>query len=226
MKTAACIATIESRKETLHKTIESLRKQVDQVFVMVNDYSFQSEHDDVLCINMRADEKGDASKFFVYCMTPNAYDVWFFCDDDLIYRSDYVQKALEKLKEYPDAILSFHGRTIKKRPIESYYRHSRKESFHCLRTLTQDFKVDPDGTLGTGVMFFRNLNLDWHEDLTEKNMADILIAKRAIEQGKQMIVCAHEEGIVKHQETESTIFERYQFDDEIQTKIYNSIKKV
>ena len=75
-------------------------------------------------------------------------------------------------------------------------------------------------------MFFKSglLNLTW-DMFKSRNMADIWLAKFAIEQGKEMIVCPHKEGWITHTENEKTIFLWHQFNDVEQTDLYNSIKK-
>lgn len=227
MRTIACIATINGRQDLLKNTLKMLAPQVTEVFVV-----FRYEPNFKLPSNctyiIRDNEKGDADKFYLYCKNPGLADVWFFCDDDIFYPADYVTKALKHIKDHK-GVLSFHGRTIKLRPVESYYRRSRIEAFGCTSRVKKARRVDPNGTLGTGVMFFRSgavkLNI---EDFEYPNMADVWMAKFAIEQGVPMTVCPHEHQWIRGQDPNGEItpgiFRTYQFNDERQAEVYNGIR--
>ena len=215
----ACIASIESREKQLEETVNSLKNQVDHIYVMCNGYLPKFRSGKVSFIQM-VEDKGDAAKFWLYCHFPHASRFWLFCDDDLIYPHDYVEQC--KIHLFKGGVLSYHGRTIKDRPIQSYYRHSRLQGFRCLGSVKGYHRVDPNGTLGTGVMFFETgISLDWRH--FSKNMADIHLAKFAIEQGYSMTVCPHLQDWIRPQEVSEAIFDTYQFDDAKQTELYNSI---
>lgn len=203
---AASLATIPSRGASRIRTVSSIKDQVSNWYVTSG-----------------IEPPKDACKFTPY--TTKKADVWFFCDDDLIYPPDYVETSLKHLEKYPNAVLSYHGRRMNKKPIDSYYDpKNRKQAYRCLSTV-EGYHEIINGTLGTGVMFFKSgtLNISM-SDFKESNMADIWIAKLAKEQGKQMIVCPHKEGWIKYQEQPqgSTIFDQHFFKDEIQTRIFNS----
>jgi hypothetical protein len=222
--TIACIATIKGREALLYNTVHSLLHQVDELFIMYNyeprSISWPRKVTSVILDN----EKGDAAKFYAYCHFRELADNWFFCDDDLIYPNDYISKSLEFLKEYPNAVLSYHARALKKRPIEMFYgSKSRERGYRCLAEVKSNHRIDPNGTLGTGVMFMKKplvINYDW---FMVKNMADIWLAKFAIEQKKEMIVCKHNDGWIIQQPCVG-IWDKHVNDCEIQTKIYNEIK--
>lgn len=225
MKTIACIATINGRQKQIQNTIKALSPQVDELLIV-----FRYEPNFPLPENctyiVRNNTYGDADKFYWYSLAKELGDVWFFCDDDIFYPPDYVEYSLEHLKKHPNAILSYHGRTIHLRPIRSYYRHSRIESFRCTGSLGEYRRIDPNGTLGTGVMFFKSGVIELNiEDFLHPNMADIWLTKFAVESRKKMIACPHGSGWIKGQPAQAVgIFELYQFDDEVQTEVYNSIK--
>ena len=227
MKIAASLATIKERAESLEKTLESLakNKEIDIIYVMA-DYMQPKEFDKVDWLPM-SNRLGDARKFFPYCNGEKA-DLWLFCDDDLIYPQNYAFECKRISTGWKDCVWSYHGRTIKPRPLElpqSYYRQSRIEGYRCLFDVDGYHRVDPNGTLGTGVMFFKSgvLKITW-DMFKSANMADIWLTKFAVEQKKEMIVVPHKEGWIKHTMNDKTIFEWHQWNDEEQTKLYNSIK--
>lgn len=226
MKTIACIATVEGREKLLNNTIKSLKGQVDEIFVIYRGTRLISTD---VNYEIHDNSKGDAAKFYKYCQDKNYSDVWFFCDDDLLYPSDYIEKSLKHLEKYPKSILSYHGRTIKLRPVESYYRFSRIQSFRCLHEVNNYEHIGVNGTLGTGVMFFNSGVIELnYEDFKYPNMADIWMAKFAIEKGVKMVVCPHKADWIIDQDPygyiSQGIFREHQFSDELQTKVYNSIK--
>ena len=222
MKKIVCIATIKKRESEVIKAINSLYKQVDEVFVVFRHIPKSKLPSNVTYV-VRSNEKGDADKFWLYSIKPDLADVWFFCDDDILYPSDYVETSLRHLNKFPNAVLSYHGRTIKKRPIDSYYRKSRIKGLRCTHEVKSYTPIGKDGTCGTGVMFFNSGVIDLKiEDFKYSNMADIWITKFATEQGKVLGVCPHPEGWIKAQESKG-IFETHQFNDDKQTKLYNSI---
>lgn len=225
MKIIANIATIREREKNLFNTVESLLPQVDAIHICYNGYKPSHDWPDKVMWSVKDNSKGDAGKFFLYCQAPQAFDVWFFCDDDLIYPADYVEKSLKRLKQFPKDVLSYHGRRLKPRPIGSYYNRHRVSGYRCLADVPNDVCFGHDGTLGTGVMFFNSgtLDIDWNW-FEHPNMADIWLAKFAIEQKKRMIVLKHEEGWIRPQPVRSGIWEGAQHDDRIQAEVYNSIK--
>lgn len=224
MTVAVSIATTKDRKESLRKTLDSLipDDQINFIYVQA-DYPQEEKRDKVVW-SLMSNKMGDARKFYPYCIKSEKHDIWLFCDDDIIYPKHYgVGCVLHAVNS--DAVFSYHGRTIKKRPIESYYRKSRIEGFRCLAEVKDFHQVAPNGTLGTGVMFFKTgvLKLTW-DMFKSRNMADIWITKFAIEQGKEMIVVPHGADKFGHTENKKNIFEWHQWNDGEQTKLYNSIK--
>lgn len=227
MSVIANIATIREREKNLFNTVESLLPQVDAVHITYNGYKPTYTWPKGVLISKKDNSKGDAGKFYYYCGHKEKYDNWLFCDDDLIYPPDYVERCLKKIDKFPDAVLSFHGRKYKPRPIEGYYtsKKSKVAGYRCLGDVPNDVCLRGQGTLGTGVMFFKSgvLDLSWN-DFKLANMADVWIAKFAAEQRRRLIVCKHEAGWILPQPVSSGIWEEGILDDSLQTSLYNSIK--
>ena len=106
------IASLPERVEMLRKTVESLRPQVDEIFVGLNNYGitpdFLKEGEFAHFDNSR----GDAVKFY----NVEKFRGYFFsCDDDLIYPLDYVKKLIAAIKKYK-CIVTLHGKTYRDNP--------------------------------------------------------------------------------------------------------------
>lgn len=204
------IATIPGRERSLENTAASLRDQCD--FLHIEDGTRYP---------------GDGCKFMPYIKSNQSQKgIFFFCDDDLIYPPDYIETSIKHLERYPNAVFSYHGRRMKKRPVSTYYRSKdRMEAYRCLSDVKGYHNLMHNGTLGTGVMFFRGGTLKVAmKDFGYKNMADIWIAKLCYEQSRDMIVCPHNEGWIKYQTQPAgtTIWEQHFDKDHIQTEVYNS----
>lgn len=221
----ANLASIPSRRESLIRTVKSLENQVDRIFIALNGYTdVPTEVREHHHVNHRKNT-GDAAKFHYYAKAPTAGNTWLFCDDDLIYPPDYVAQCIIHLTKHPTAVLSYHGRRMFSRPVGSYYRE-RSHAYRCLFDVNGYHDLGIDGTLGSGVMFFKSRTLEMNaRDFKFKNMADIWAAKFAIEQGRKMIVCPHRADWIKYQPQPvgNTIFEQHYHEDDIQTTIYNAI---
>lgn len=221
----ACLASIPERRHSLARTVASLAPQVDRLFIALNGYhETPPEVREFDTVRFHTNE-GDAAKFHFFCKFPTWADSWFFCDDDLEYPSDYISQSLKHLEKHPGAVLSYHGRRMKPRPVASYYK-DRRTAYRCLFDVEGFHDLGTSGTLGTGVMFFRRGVLKIKPEAFKfKNMADIWLAKFATEQGRPMIVCPHPRDWIKYQEQPqgSTIFEQHYEADQVQTNLYNSI---
>ena len=83
----ANIATIPEREQLLEKTVNSLKNQVDIIFICLNGHAkipnFLIGSKNII-IQLSDNKKGDAGKFWLYCTANLQIADWFFCDDDII----------------------------------------------------------------------------------------------------------------------------------------------
>jgi hypothetical protein len=227
-KSVVCgVATIYDRKESLKKTIESIIDQVDKLVVYQNGYYevFDFLRNPKIVIKtslITGIDMGDAGKFY----TLNEYhDCYYFSiDDDLIYPKTYVQDMVNKCREYDNKkVITHHGRSFSKFPIESYYR-SASERYACLHEVRRDVKVQFGGT---GVMCFHTsiLKLPF-EYFKNPNMADIWVGKYCMENNIEILCLKHNVGYIKYIPQKSTIYDTENKNDKIQTDVVNNITTI
>lgn len=194
----AQIASLPDREHLLKKTVESLRPQVDKIFVGLNSYThtpdFLKEGEYIHLDN----STGDAAKFYGveglagYLLT---------CDDDIIYPPDYVQYMISGLHKH-GAITTLHGK-VYPRPATSFIKTVAK--VRCLDACPCDTEVDVPGTgvtcLHTDMIKVR------YEDFKIRNMADLWLAKLAHEQGVKIMALAHPADYLTYQPPPTTIWQ-------------------
>lgn len=193
----ACIASIPERENMLHKTIGSLRGQVDGVRVALNGYDhkpkFLNEGEYVFLDN----SMGDAGKFYFDSLE----GIIFTCDDDLFYPPNYCDYMESGIKKYKCAV-TLHGKTYP-RPIKSF--REVIGNYRCLDTVDSDGRVDVGGT---GVMAYDTDMLKVRfTDFKSKNMADLWFAKLCWDQGVRIMCLAHTKGNIGYMRPKTTIWE-------------------
>jgi glycosyltransferase involved in cell wall biosynthesis len=199
-KRYACIASIPSREKMLEKTIESIRHQVDDVYVALNDYDNVPEFLKDCHAIILDNSKGDAGKHYWsgflkgYILT---------CDDDLIYPPGYVEKMIEGIRQYPNCAVTLHGRDYP-RPVTGFQRDFK--GYPCLGTVIEDTEVDIGGD---GVMCYHTdfLKVKF-EDFKSKNMSQLWFSKLCKEQGVPIMVLKHQEGYLGYMNPSNTIWEQ------------------
>lgn len=215
-RVVAGIATIPERVKQLEKAVLSLVNQVDKLNIALN--NFKKVPDflfDLPCYNIIRTNGTDEQKF-----RQVEGDIYLSCDDDLIYPPDYVQTILKGIEDYPDTILTFHGRNFHSYPVKSYYRdYSTK--YRCLDRVEYDTYVQIGGT---GCMAFEVDKFELSiEDFPFNFMADIQLSIKARNKGIPIVCLAHEAGWIKYQDVEDTIYDRFKGNDTKQTALVNSI---
>ena len=209
MEVIAGIATIPQRVQELINTINSLAPQVDMINVSLN--GFDKPPFSHPKVNWYITDGTDEQKF-----KKIEGDVYLSCDEDIIYPPDYVDIVKAKLEKYD--IISFHGRSFKQFPIQSYYK-SAASKYRCLDKVAVDISVHVGGT---GVMAFYpeifSLSLD---ELPYKYMADVQVAIAARRRGLRITCIAHEAEWIKYQQVTNTIYDRFKNNDATQTRLIN-----
>jgi hypothetical protein len=176
----ANLATHKARSGVLQQVIDTLVNQVDLVRVYANDYKPKVKGAEVVT----GEDLTDRGKFYFVDDS-----IYFSCDDDILYPTDYVQRTLEKLEKYPNAIITYHGRILLGKGRNYYFGH---KSFHCLRSLHYDTFID---VAGSGVSCF-NGKL-WKPDVLQypdQKMSDLLFSLEAARAGKKIICASHQMG--------------------------------
>jgi hypothetical protein len=191
------IASLPEREEGLRLAVESLRPQVDSIFVGLNNYKKVPEYLNNGEWVMLDNSTGDAAKFYD---VEYLHGYIFTCDDDLIYPSSYVSDMIKKIELY-ESVVTLHGKIYK--PLINFQTPAAK--YHCLGNVTEDRRVDVGGT---GVMAWHSDHLKIkYSDFKAPNMADIWMAKACKDQGVPIYVIAHNSGYLKYFEPQTTIWE-------------------
>ena len=140
MKTVL-IASIPEREQMLKKTVNSLKNQVDYIFVALNNYDHIPVFlkDDIYTLTNN--KLGDAERY--YDMV-NCIGYLFGCDDDLIYPSNYVNTMINAVDKY-NCVCSLHGRKYS-RPVVGFQQNF--DGYPCLGDVMKDVEVDVGGTGG------------------------------------------------------------------------------
>jgi len=213
----ALIVSIPEREKMLERTVKSLRNQVDEIRVSLNEYSyvpsFLNEKEVVLLDNAL----GDAGKFYF----ANKFKGYILtCDDDLIYPKGYVDFMCAGVDKYK-CICTLHGRKYS-RPVVGF--QNSFIGFPCLGDVLSDVIVDVGGD---GVMCYHTdyFNISYN-DFYSKNMSQLWVAKKAISQGVKIMVLAHRVGYLEYMYPEWTIWDEASHSNfREQTKLLKSFLK-
>jgi hypothetical protein len=211
----ANIATIPSREKQLIKTIESLINQVDKINVCLNNYDhIPLDHPKVYYV-VSDNKLGDAGKF----MFLNYYDGYYLtCDDDLIYPETYAKDMINAIDKY--GVVTHHGRSFESFPIDSYYRTVSKHKIRCLSE-NPTLKTVQFG--GTGVMGFHTKTIRPNMNIFKRaNMADIWMGICCNHFNIKIHALPHNEGYIKYQQVDGTIWDSKHKDDKHETDIVNN----
>jgi glycosyltransferase involved in cell wall biosynthesis len=207
------------RLDSLVRSLKSIYNQCDLINVCLNDYD--GDMPDFLLspkINLvlTDNSKGDAFKF-LFLSSSDGY--FFTIDDDLIYPPNYVEYMIKKCQEYDNKkIITLHGRSFNKFPIESYYKSANKRFYFFDNQINDE--VLQFG--GTGVMCFHTDLLKVSiEEFLYPNMADVWIGKFAKERNIEIVGVKHDKNFIQQIKHKETIFDTQSKGDEIQTKIVN-----
>ena len=214
MRISANIASLSTRKEQLINTIKSLINQVDEVNVCLNNYlECPFEHPKV---NYFYSDNvfGDAGKF-IFLEDFEGY--YFSCDDDLIYPETYIQDTIKQVDKY--GIVSYHGRSFLKFPIESYYKTPAIRN----RCLGNYDITEPMQVAGTGVMAFRTDKFKPPFTIFEQiNMSDIWVSCYAKENNIKIWCLKHDQNYFKYQEVPDTIYDSKVYNCDYETEVVNN----
>lgn len=214
MKTSVNIASLVEREEQLINTINSLIDQVDIINVCLNNYLKPPIEHEKINYFYSDNVFGDAGKFM---FLKNFEGYYFTCDDDIIYPPTYIQDTIKEIDKYN--LVTYHGRTFLKFPIESYYK-SKAIRNRCLAAWEW---TEPVHIGGTGVMGFRTDKFKPPFNIFERpNMSDIWLSCYAKKQGQKVWGLKHSKDYFKYQQVPNTIYEQKEFDCSFETDIVNN----
>ena len=214
----AQIASLPERVDTLEQTVDSLINQVNMLFVALNNYDYVPtflQNNRKIFFALMDNSLGDSAKFYD---ADQRKGYVFACDDDIIYPQGYVSYMIEAIKRH-GGIVTLLGKRYDDRPIESF-RNGYTSIYRALNPVGADTEVHIGGT---GVMAYRADDFKFcQDDCLAPNMADIWVAKAAMEQGVKITVIAHPHGYLKHVIYPNRIWVSSSEMDGYQTELVNS----
>lgn len=209
------IATLPDRYVQLINTVASLYFQADKINIALNNYKEIPKiflKDKKINAVLSDNSFGDAHKF----QFQEKNQLYFTCDDDLIYPPNYVKNMIEWL--YKHDIVTIHGRSFNEFPIKSYYK-SASRKYRCL---TDENYYGSVQFGGTGVMAFNTNEIQIPMDIfTQPNMADVHLGCWAKLNNIEITHLPH--CGLEYQPVENTIFDNHKNNDSIQTDLVNKI---
>lgn len=177
------IATMNSRKSSLHRVMTCLKYQTvkpDKVIIYNND-----END------FNATDNG---KFYYFETeeSKNEEVIILSMDDDILYPKDYIERCIEYIDTYK-CIITFHGRKLNGLDLDYYRGH---QSFPCLRYVDYQGYIDVAGTGVTSfhTSYFKPKGIFKSE---YKRMSDCVFSLEAAKEDKKIMMIAHKEGYFK-----------------------------
>jgi len=181
------------RKESLLKTLASLKDQADVVRIWFNGVQSRPEW-----IPKEVEVHYDFNKNLTdlgkfYFLQPGSEEYYFTCDDDLIYPKTYVQDMIKEAEEY-EAIVTHHGRKLIANPKDYYRSHP---AMRCLSEENTDQILDVPGT---GVMMFdtRYFNPTNIKESKDRKMSDLTFALEAAKQGRKIVGLSHTRNYIRY----------------------------
>jgi hypothetical protein len=216
MRTSFNIASLPDREEQLINTVNSIIEQVDKVNLCLNNYTHNPfDGNNKVNVIFSDNKHGDAGKF----IWVNSFEGYYFSgDDDIIYPPTYIEDTKKEVDKY--GVVSYHGRSFLKFPIESYYKTSPSVKIRCLAEYEY---TEPVQIAGTGVMAFRTDKFKPPFSIFKKsNMSDIWIGCYAKEQGIDIWGLKHSETYFKYQKVPNTIYEDKVNSCEYETTVVNN----
>jgi hypothetical protein len=213
MKITVNIASQPKRLETLKETIDCLNKQTvkpDAIRVWWNG----NDLPELDCYVENGKDLTDNGKFAFL----RSDEYYFTADDDILYPKDYIEHTLQRLKSYPECVVSYHGRKLKAKGVRYYAGHT---AFACLGHVGTDQIIDIPGT---GVMAFDSNH--FMPDVfryKENRMADVLIGCEAVRHKVQVICLAHGFGWIRNNSPDGGIYMQSRQNDKIQSALCDEI---
>lgn len=179
MLTSINIATYPARFSNLMETLESLEGQADVIRICLNEYKFVPEPLRKFECFIAGNNLTDNGKFSF--LPTNQREIYFSCDDDIIYPPDYVAHTVSLINKYK-CIVTYHGRLLQGLDRDYYRGH---KFWHCNQETKQHAIID---VAGTGVTAFDTDYFNQYPiDTNYHKMSDVVFSHAAM---NHKIMCA------------------------------------
>jgi hypothetical protein len=171
-KVYVCMATLPEREESLERVVESLRGQVDKLYIYLNGHrrvpAFLRGKNGADCEIWRSNNNDGAVKKLWWANKLNGY--LLICDDDIVYPSNYVERTVRAIECYRRrAVVGYHGVIIPEGGFQRYLPDRTVLSYET--ALMSDTPVH---ALGTGVIGYHSSTIRVSGgDFPYPNMVDI-----------------------------------------------------
>lgn len=207
MKRIGRMASYPPRIELLPVAINSIHHQLDELQVVLNEFTRRQlkelpQHDNVRYVIPRKDLK-DTGKFFGECQP----DDWvFLLDDDLQYPADYVETLIAAHLDLPtkEAVVGLHG-VIYSDLFDGAARSRFVAKFD--KALDGPLLVNQ---LGTGCSLVPGrLMPSFYDMASSQRFVDVRFARHCHQNGIAMVCLPRAAGWVRDLEPEDSIFESY-----------------
>lgn len=215
----ASMATIPSRREIAIKTIESIKDQVDIMFVALNymiGTAKMPEYPNVKYIYTNP-RLGDSNKFYPILDIVDSY--LLTCDDDLLYPPTYVEDMIEAVDVF-GTFVTLHGMVIHDFPLRHFYDDpERTKVLSCLQGFDKNYYVH---VVGTGVSAWHSSMLRMSMgDFLYPNMADIWVSIALKKAKMRPIAIRHPREYLTYLHPKYTIFNNRVKNDSLETEVVN-----
>ena len=207
MKTVAQVATYPGRLANLPIMLESVAPQVDEVHVVLNQFTRRQQLKLPKLANVHyeipAEDLKDTGKFW---RKPGDDEYVFLMDDDLTFPPDYVERIVEFHRRLPTsrAVVGLHG-VIYSDLFEGAPASRFVAKFD--KALDKPILVNQ---LGTGVMMLPGELMPSFEFMrTSQRFVDVRFARYCHENAIGMVCVPRAAGWVVDQQPEESIFETY-----------------
>ena len=187
-----CMASIPSRVELVHQTVDSILKQLPEngtLCICLNNYDSVPEFmvDPKIKVVRSQDvgDKGDAGKFYWVGLVDGYY---LTIDDDMIYPSTYISDIVKAIDQYNKrVVVGFHGIDY---PLTNGKPPRQTINYYCMRDVNAGRWVN---SLGTGCCGFHTSTLPYLTQLDFKiaNMADVWLSLYCLKSRVPMRVLPH-----------------------------------
>lgn len=176
----AGMATVRGNEIALRAAIASILPQVDHLHLYLNGFdeapSFVANNPRISYhIDRDGTEYGDAGKFWGLEKLDKA--IYFTCDDDIIYPSDYVERLVSELAMSAGKGIATAHATIMMSPNTGYYKLGSRIVLHFRQALLRRRRVHIGGT-GTCAFHSDTVRMTL-KDFGAPNMADVWLAQYA-----------------------------------------------